>query len=224
MGWGDVSFTVRLGEDSSGNDINYNGTPHWDTPNLNSMASNGLKFSRMYSQATVCSPTRASVLTGRAPQRQSIPFANLGKMQNREVTVAEYASALGYKTGLFGKWHLGSMTRDVNDANRGGPGSFGVYSTPLNNGFGIHYSTESKVSTYNPTTSGLTRTTRYWTGPGQSIPLNAQELQGDDSAIIARETNEFIADSVNTNDPFLAVVWFHTPHKPVNDPLSLIHI
>lgn len=218
MGWGDVSFTVRLGEDSSGNDINYNGTPHWDTPNLNSMASNGLKFSRMYSQATVCSPTRASVLTGRAPQRQSIPFANLGKMQNREVTVAEYASALGYKTGLFGKWHLGSMTRDVNDANRGGPGSFGVYSTPLNNGFGIHYSTESKVSTYNPTTSGLTRTTRYWTGPGQSIPLNAQELQGDDSAIIARETNEFIADSVNTNDPFLAVVWFHTPHKPVNDP------
>ena len=94
MGWGDISYTVRLGEDAAGNDINYNGTPHWDTPNLASMATNGLMFSRMYSQSVVCSPTRASVLTGRAPQRQSIPFANQGKMQNREITVAEYALSL----------------------------------------------------------------------------------------------------------------------------------
>ena len=166
MGWGDVSYSVRLGEDLAGNDIDYNGTPHWNTPNLSTMASSGLKFSRMYSQHTVCSPTRASVLTGRAPQRQSIPFANTGKMQNREVTVAEYATSLGYTTGLFGKWHLGSLTRDFSDANRGGPGSFGVYSTPLNNGFDVEYCTESKVSTYNPGTSGLTTTTRYWTGPG----------------------------------------------------------
>lgn len=92
-------------------------------------------------------------------------------MQNSEVTIAEYAGALGYKTGLFGKWHLGSMTRDVNDANRGGPGSFDVYSTPLSSGFGVSYATESKVSTYNPGISGMTTATRYWTGPGQSIPL-----------------------------------------------------
>ncbi len=220
MGWGDVSYSVRRGEDAAGNDVNYNGTVLWDTPNLEAMAANGLKFSRMYSQHTVCSPTRASVLTGRAPQRQSIPFANLGKMQNREVTVAEYAKALGYTTGLFGKWHLGSMTRDVNDANRGGPGSFDVYSTPLNNGFDVHYSTESKVSTYDPGTSGLTVTTRYWTGPGQFIPTNDPELKGDDSSIISRETNEFMANAVANNEPFVAVVWFHTPHKPVNDPFG----
>ncbi|QEG22959.1 sulfatase-like hydrolase/transferase [Mariniblastus fucicola] len=218
MGWGDVSFSVRLGEDLSGTDINYGGTPHWSMPHLETMASNGLKFSRMYSQHTVCSPTRASVLTGRAPQRQSITFANTGKMQNREITVGEYAKSLGYTTGLFGKWHLGSLTRDVSDANRGGPGSFSVYSTPLNNGFDVEYVTESKVSTYNPTTSGMTTTTRYWTGPGQSVPLNSPNMQGDDSAIIARETNDFITNAVNDSQPFLAIVWFHTPHKPVNDP------
>ena len=220
MGWGDISYTVRLGEDADGNDINYNGTPHWDTPNLASMASSGLMFSRMYSQSVVCSPTRASVLTGRAPQRQSIPFANQGKMQNREITVAEYAASLGYRTGLFGKWHLGSMTRDVNDSNRGGPGSFGIYSTPHGSGFEAYYATESRVSTYNPGISGFTALTRYWTGPGVSIPSTAQEIRGDDSAIIARETNEFIAEAVNNGDPFLVVVWFHTPHKPVNDPFG----
>ena len=218
MGWGDVPYSIRLGEDSSGNDINYNGTTFWDSPNLELMAANGLKFSRMYSQHTVCSPTRASVLTGRAPQRQSIPFANQGKMQNREVTIAEYAKALGYKTGLFGKWHLGSLTRDLDDSNRGGPGSFDIYSTPLNSGFDQFYATESRVSTFNPGTSGLTATTRYWTGPGQFIPPNSPEIAGDDSAIVSRETNEFITNAANNDEPFLAVVWFHTPHLPTNDP------
>lgn len=218
MGWGDVSFSVRLGETNSGADVNYNGTSLWDMPNLDAMASNGLTFSRMYSQSPVCSPTRASVLTGRAPQRQGITFANVGKMENREVTMAEYAGALGYTTGMFGKWHLGSMTRDVDDANRGGPGSFDVYSTPLNSGFEVQYATESKVSTYDPGTSGLTSTTRYWTGPGQFIDPDADELKGDDSLIIARETNEFIQNAVNNDDPFMAVSWFHTPHLPTNDP------
>ncbi|XAL99092.1 sulfatase-like hydrolase/transferase [Phycisphaeraceae bacterium D3-23] len=218
MGWADMDFAIRLGEDANGDEIIYPGTPHWDTPNLVAMSANGLTFSRMYSQNPVCSPTRASVLSGRSPERIGIPFANTGKMENREVTVAEYAAALGYTTGLFGKWHLGSLTRDVNDANRGGPNSFDVYTTPFDSGFVAMYATESKTSTYNPGTSGLTTTTRYWTGPGQSIPLNDTQLQGDDSAIIARETIAFMQQAVKTGGPFLAVTWFHTPHKPTNTP------
>lgn len=219
MGWGDIDFAVRLGEDGNGNDINYNGTDQWSTPNLAAMSSNGLTFSRMYSSSPVCSPTRASVMTGRSPERMGIPFANNGKMENREVTMAEYAKSLGYTTGHFGKWHLGVFTRDINDANRGGnAGSHALYSTPLNNGFDVQYSTESKTSTYDPGTSGLTTNTRYWTGPEEFIPLNAAELQGDDSAIIARETNEFIEQAAQNDEPFLAVSWFHTPHKPTNTP------
>ena len=124
MGWGAMDapgFSVRVGLNPDGSEVRYDGTQHWETPNLNAMASNGLLFSRMYSQSPVCSPTRASVLTGRRhPERLGIPFANLGKMENREITVTEYAQSLGYKTGMFGKWHLGSLTRDVNDSNRGG--------------------------------------------------------------------------------------------------------
>ena len=219
MGWGDVDFAVRLGETPGGDDVMYGGTTQWETPNLAAMAQNGLAFSRMYSQSAVCSPTRASVLTGRAPQRMGIPFANEGKMENREVTVAEYADALGYATGHFGKWHLGVFTRDIADGNRGGSANaHAVYSTPLNNGFNVQYSTESKVSTYDPGTSGLTTDTRYWTGPGAFVPLDSPDLQGDDSAIIARETNAFIEQAVQDSEPFLAVSWFHTPHKPLNTP------
>lgn len=219
MGWADMDFAIRLGEDSNGGDVNYSGTSHWNTPNLSAMASNGLTFSRMYSSSPVCSPTRASVLTGRSPERTGVSFANTGSLQNREVTVAEYAQTLGYQTGHFGKWHLGVLTRDIQDANRGGDaGSHNIYSTPLNSGFDVEYSTESKTSTYDPGTSGLTPTTRYWTGPGQFVPLTSPDLQGDDSAIIARETNAFIQQSAQDNDPFLAVSWFHTPHKPINTP------
>ena len=219
MGWGSIDapgFSVRVGLNPDGSEVRYSGTPHWETPNLAAMANNGLLFSRMYSQSPVCSPTRASVMTGRHPERVGIPFANMGNMENREITVAEYAQSLGYTTGIFGKWHLGSMTREVNDSNRGGAGSFGVYSFPTNNGFDELYATESKTNTFNPLQ--LNPTTRYWTNPGVFVPLNAPEVLGDDSQIIARETNAFMEQAVADGEPFLTIVWFHTPHKPVTSP------
>lgn len=219
MGWGAMDFPVPLGQTPTGEAAIYPGTDLWRTPNLRAMAAGGLVFSRMYSQAPTCSPTRASVLTGRAPQRIGIPFANRGRMENRELTLAEYASALGYRTGMFGKWHCGVFSRTIQDANRGGkPNSHATYATPLNSGFDTQYATESKTSTYDPGTSGLTTATRYWTGPERFVPLDADELKGDDSAIIAREALAFIEQSVADDRPFLAVVWFHTPHKPVNTP------
>jgi len=224
MGWGDIDapgFSVRAGLNPDDTEVRYQGTTFWETPNLVAMASDGLKFSRMYSQSPVCSPTRASVMTGRHPERMGIPFANRGKLENREITIAEYAQTLGYTTGMFGKWHLGSMTRDVNDSNRGGPGSFGVYSFPTDNGFDELYATESKTNTYNPLQ--LNPVTRYWTDPGVSVPFTIDSvinpvILGDDSAIIARETMSFMEQAVSDGEPFLSVVWFHTPHKPVTSP------
>lgn len=219
MGWGAMDFPVRLGETAQGKDIEYPGTKLWQTPNLRAMANNGLVFSRMYSQSSVCSPTRASVLTGRSPERLAITNANRGRMENREVTLAEYAKRLGYNTGLFGKWHMGVFTRDIKDANRGGrPNSHDHYSIPSHNGFDTYYATESKTSTYDPGTSGLTTATRYWTAPGKFIALDDPQIKGDDSAIIVREANQFIQAAVKSDTPFFTVVWFHTPHKPLNTP------
>ncbi|MCA9070162.1 MAG: sulfatase-like hydrolase/transferase, partial [Planctomycetaceae bacterium] len=90
LGWGDVGF---------------NGSQVAKTPNLDEMAAHSLKFTRFYSAAPVCSPTRGSVMTGRHPYRYGIPTANAGHMKPQEWTLAEALKTKGYTTGHFGKWH-----------------------------------------------------------------------------------------------------------------------
>ena len=104
LGWGDVGF---------------NGHPHIQTPNLDRLAAGGITFNRFYAASPVCSPTRASVLTGRHPYRQGIPTANSGHLRSEEICLAEKLQANGYATGFFGKWHLGTLTTRIRDANRG---------------------------------------------------------------------------------------------------------
>ncbi len=115
MGWGDPGF---------------NGGTVIKTHHLDAMAAAGLKFNRFYSSAPVCSPTRGSCLTGRHPYRYGITFANRGHMKPEELTLAECLKKLGYTTGHFGKWHLGTLTKTEKDSNRGGPGGVQDYSPP----------------------------------------------------------------------------------------------
>jgi arylsulfatase A-like enzyme len=209
MGWGDAGF--------QGNDTII-------TPNLDRMAGAGIRFNRFYAAAPVCSPTRGSCLTGRHPYRYGIYGANVGKMKEAETTLAEAVKTLGYRTGHFGKWHLGTLTNDEIDANRGGRDSE-VYAPPWEHGFDVCFSTESKVPTYDPMITpgpdagdignrepGTHFGTYYWTGPGEKVSDN---LEGDDSRIIMDRAIPFICSSIDKNQPFLSVIWFHTPHLPV---------
>jgi arylsulfatase A len=99
------------------------GSKLYETPNLDRLAAQGMKFTDAYSACTVCSPTRAAIMTGKYPARLHItdwiaghrrPFAKLKipdwRMQVplEEQTIAELLKARGYATGLFGKWHLGN--------------------------------------------------------------------------------------------------------------------
>lgn len=209
LGWGDVGF---------------NGNTLVRTPMLDNMAESGLVFTRFYAAAPVCSPTRGSCLTGRNPFRYGIFSANVGRIPRGEVTLAEYLKGKGYVTGHFGKWHLGTLTNDEPDANRGGKDT-AHYAPPWDHGFDVCFSTESKVPTWNPMvtpgngdgdignrTPGTPFGTYYWTGPGQKVTDN---LEGDDSRIIMDRVIPFIQKQSTLNTPFFAVVWFHTPHLPV---------
>lgn len=185
------------------------------TPELDLMAESGLTFHRFYAAAPVCSPTRGSVLTGRHPSRYGISNANVGRLPAEEHTLAEYLKEVGYVTGHFGKWHLGTLTTEKKDSNRGGPGKTGNYSPPWEHGFDVCFSTEAKVPTYDPMVdpgTGEPYGTAYWTGPGEEVQ---DELRGDDSALIMDRALEFIEASTEEGRPFFAVVWFHAPHKPV---------
>ncbi|MBN2313910.1 MAG: sulfatase-like hydrolase/transferase, partial [Sedimentisphaerales bacterium] len=179
------------------------------------MARAGMRFTRFYSGAPVCSPTRGSCLTGRHPYRYGIFFANVGHMRKEEITLAEALKSQGYTTGHFGKWHLGTLTTTEKDSNRGGPKGIEEYSPPWENGFDVCFSTEAKVPTWNPMKSPDSNKpygTYYWNQDGKKVTEN---LEGDDSRVIMDRAVPFIRTAVKKSTPFFAVVWFHTPHLPV---------
>jgi arylsulfatase A-like enzyme len=200
MGWGDPGF---------------NGNTIIKTPNLDAMAQAGMKFTRFYSGAPVCSPTRGSCLTGRHPYRYGIFGANTGHMLKEEITLAEALKTQDYTTGHFGKWHLGTLTTTEKDSNRGGPKGAKHYSPPWENGFDVCFSTEAKVPTWNPMkspNSGKPYGTYYWRQDGTKATEN---LEGDDCRVIMDRVVPFIRDAADKGKPFFTVVWFHTPHLPV---------
>ncbi|NND34729.1 MAG: sulfatase-like hydrolase/transferase, partial [Saprospiraceae bacterium] len=132
-------------------DVGFNGNASIRTPNLDTLAAQGLKFNRFYAAAPVCSPTRASCLTGRSPFRMGIPNANAGHLPGEEITLPEILRDKNYFSGHFGKWHLGTLTRDTIDANRGGRRDQDVhYTVPSEHGYDVYFCTESKVPTHYP--------------------------------------------------------------------------
>ena len=206
---------LAMTDDQGWGDTGYNGHKVLKTPALDAMARAGLRFNRFYSGAPVCSPTRGSAVTGRHPYRYGITFANVGHMRPEEVTLAEALKTQGYATGHFGKWHLGTLTKTETESNRGGPKGVAHYSPPWDNGFDVCFSTEAKVPTWNPMLSpGSDQPygTSYWSGPGKKVTDN---LEGDDSRIVMDRAIPFIREVAKSRKPFLAVIWFHTPHEPV---------
>ena len=199
-----------MADDQGWGDTGYNGHPFLKTPNLDAMSEAGLRFDRFYSGAPVCSPTRGSALTGRHPYRYGVPTANAGHIRGQEITLAEFLKAHGYTTGHFGKWHLGTLTNEQEDGRRGGR-SPEHYAPPWEHGFDESFSAEVQMPTWDPMVNQAFPS-KYWTGPGKYALKN---LDGDDSRVIMDRAIPFIRNAVAASKPFFAVIWFHTPHRPV---------
>ncbi len=204
------NVVLCMADDQGWGDTGYNGHPHLRTPHLDAMCAAGLRFERFYSGAPVCSPTRGSALTGRHPYRYEVPTANAGHMKPEEVTLAELLREKGYATGQFGKWHLGTLTNDIEDGRRGGRQPE-HYAPPWEHGFDESFAAEVQMPTWDPM-KDQAFASKYWTGPGEYATEN---LDGDDSRVIMDRAIPFIRDAVANGKPFFAVVWFHTPHLPV---------
>lgn len=92
-------------------DLSCYGAKDINTPNIDQIAKQGIKFTEFYSASSVCSPSRAALLTGRYPQRMGIntvffPESFTG-IPDTEITIPEILKEKGYATGIVGKWHLG---------------------------------------------------------------------------------------------------------------------
>jgi arylsulfatase A len=102
------NIILVLTDDQDFYDLGIHGNPEVDTPNIDKFASDSLEMGRFH-VSPLCSPTRASIMTGRSHQRTGILHTSRGatRLADDETTIAELLSASGYRTGVFGKWHLG---------------------------------------------------------------------------------------------------------------------
>jgi arylsulfatase A-like enzyme len=207
------NIILCMSDDQGWGDVGYNGHPVLRTPHLDRMSKEGIRFDRFYSTTPICSPTRSACLTGRHPYRYGIRFANIGRLGKEEITLPEVLRVQGYRTGHFGKWHLGSLTTKIKDGHRGRPGNEAVYSPPWENGYDECFVAESGVHTYHHEGVYEEFGTHYWAGPNQTVP--ADEVSGDDSTLMMDRALTFMEKAAEADTPFLAVIWFHAPHQPV---------
>lgn len=121
-------------------DIGSYGASDIDTPAIDSLGTDGIRFTDFYAASPICSPSRAALLTGRYPIRQGIKGVffpqSFDGISPEETTIAELLKTKGYRTGIVGKWHLGHHYKHL----------------PLQNGFdsyfGIPYSNDMEMAVY----------------------------------------------------------------------------
>lgn len=178
------NIVLVMADDQGWGDMAYNGHPHLKTPNFDSLAAEGIRFDNFHAAAPVCSPTRGSVMTGRTPNRFGC-FSWGNTLRPQEVTIAEALKTAGYRTGHFGKWHLGSVQKD-SPVNPGNSGFEEWISAP--NYFDL-----------NPVLSNQ----------GRAVPF-----EGDSSDITVDLALKFIRKQAEAKQPFFTVVWFGSPHAP----------
>jgi len=178
------NIVLCMADDQGWGDMAYNGHPKLKTPSFDAMAAEALRFDRFYAAAPVCSPTRGSVMTGRHPNRFGC-FKWGHTLRPQESTIAEVLKDAGYVTGHFGKWHLGPV-RKGSGLNPGGNGFDEWFSAP----------------------------NFFDNDPILSREGRAVQTKGESSAVTANAAIEFIRKHAKGPKPFLAVVWFGSPHGP----------
>lgn len=179
------NVVLIMADDQGWGETGYNGHPAVKTPVLDEMAAGGLRLDRFYAAAPVCSPTRTSVLTGRHPNRSGVFRPNYST-RPEEITIAQMLRAAGYRTGHFGKWHVGAVkaASPVNPARMG----FDEYLSH-DNFFGMD-------------------------PPLSRNGADPEIIPGESSEIIVAAATDFVRRAVSSGEPFFVVIWFGSPHSP----------
>ena len=174
------------------------------TPNINRLASEGLRFTDFYSAAPNCSPARTGLLTGRTPSRVGVydylaPDSPM-HLPRDEITIAEMLKDSGYETCHVGKWHLSTWTRN----KMLGP-------KPDEQGFDYWFAVDNNAV------------------PSHKDPTNferngvmAGPLKGYSCDLVTDEAIYWLENHYEKGNPFFLNVWFNEPHAKIASPPDLI--
>ena len=172
------------------------------TPNIDELASNGIKFTDFYVAASVCTPSRAALLTGKYPKQVNLhegvisPYSTHG-LSPKEITLPEILKPAGYTTAIIGKWHLGHHTEELMPNNHGFDYYYGVpYSNDMDRYFYKHNQFQS---------------------PPLPVYKNTEMIdEGPDQDYLTKMWTEAAVEYINANKnkPFFLYVTHNMPHTP----------
>lgn len=208
------NIVLLFADDAGYGDFGFHGSRHFKTPNLDRLAESGVRLTQFYVTGATCGPSRAGMLTGRYQQRFGFEENNVpGVMSDSskllgddmglptdQKTVGDYLRELGYRTAVFGKWHLGIADRYH----------------PLRRGFDEFYGFRGGARSFYPypDVRRAKRENRIERGFG-----GYHEHEGYLTHALAEETCAFIER--NRNKPFFAYVSFNAVHAPMQaDPID----
>ncbi len=178
------NIILMMADDQGWGDVGYNGHPFVKTPNLDAMSKAGHTFDRFYAAAPVCSPTRASVFTGRTPIRSRV-LAWGHYMHPKEEALAQVLKEHGYVTGMFGKYHIGSAQPD-SPCN---PSAMGFDEWCI----GLNF---------------------FDNDPYLSNQGVVEKRKGKGTVLVMDDAIEFLEKHHHGDKPMFVVAWFPSPHDP----------
>ena len=193
------NIIIILADDAGYSDFGFMGSDEIKTPNLDQLANDGVIFNNAYVSASVCSPSRAGLLTGMYQQRFGHE-CNLDSDVNNsfdpnQITIAEALKTEGYTTGLIGKWHLGDKTQNH----------------PLKNGFDYFWGFISGARNYFYDPNEVNRNSI------RNVVENYSQtkFEGYLTDVLGEKAISFIDKNTQSNNPFFLFLSFNAPHTPM---------
>jgi len=203
------NFIVFLTDDQGYGDLSCMGNTDFRTPELDRLAAEGVRFTNWYANSPVCSPSRASLLTGRYPGNAGVRAILAGHrtatgLPARVPTIASALKEQGYQTAMFGKWHLG-----VAEGSRPGDHGFDEW-------FGFLAGCVDYYSHifYWGMAGGKTDPLHDLWQNGREVFENGRYL----TELIAERAVEYVRRAARSDRPFFLYVPFNAPHYPMHAP------
>lgn len=204
------NFIVIYCDDLGYGDLGCYGSDSVKTPYLDELAQEGVRFTNWYSNSPVCSPSRAALLTGRYPARAGVSDILGGKRESHglpasEMTLAKALKESGYRTALFGKWHLG-LSKETSPNAHGFDEFFGFKAGCVDYYSHIFYWGQAK---------GVNPTHDLWEDEIE-VWQNGRYM----TELITERSVDFIARQGEQKDPFMMLVTYNAPHFPMHAPME----